>query len=76
LRTYVESQFRARSLSLNVKYEVDVIALIARCVVAGLGASLLPGLLSRKNCARFNRNDWLSVRKQALVLISAARDAE
>ena len=43
LRAYVESQFRARSLSLNVKYEIDAIALIARCVVAGLGVSLLPG---------------------------------
>lgn len=43
LRTYVESQFRARSLSLNVKYEIDAIALISRCVMAGLGASLLPG---------------------------------
>jgi len=43
LRAYVESQFRARSLSLNVKYELDAIALIPRCVVAGLGVSLLPG---------------------------------
>jgi LysR family transcriptional regulator, nitrogen assimilation regulatory protein len=43
LRAYVESQFRARSLSLNVKYEIDAIALISRCVVAGLGVSLLPG---------------------------------
>ena len=43
LRAYVESQFRARSLSLSVKYEVDAIALISRCVVAGLGVSLLPG---------------------------------
>ena len=43
LRAYVESQFRARSLSLNVRYEVDAIALISRFVVAGLGVSLLPG---------------------------------
>jgi LysR family transcriptional regulator, nitrogen assimilation regulatory protein len=43
LRAYIESQFRARSLSLNVKYEIDAIALISHCVVAGLGASLLPG---------------------------------
>ena len=43
LRAYVESQFRARSLSLNVKYEIDAIALIPRCVVAGFGVSLLPG---------------------------------
>jgi DNA-binding transcriptional LysR family regulator len=43
LRAYVESQFRARSLSLNVRYEIDAIALISRCVVAGLGVSLLPG---------------------------------
>jgi LysR family transcriptional regulator, nitrogen assimilation regulatory protein len=43
LRAYAESQFRARSLALNVSYEIDAIALIPRCVVAGLGVSLLPG---------------------------------
>lgn len=43
LRAYAESQFRARSLSLNVKYEIDAVALISQCVVAGLGVSLLPG---------------------------------
>jgi LysR family transcriptional regulator, nitrogen assimilation regulatory protein len=43
VRAYAESQFRARSLSLNVKYEIDAVALISRCVVSGLGVSLLPG---------------------------------
>ena len=43
LRAYAESQFRARSLALEVKYEIDAVALIPRCVVAGLGVSLLPG---------------------------------
>jgi LysR family transcriptional regulator, nitrogen assimilation regulatory protein len=43
LRAYVESQFRARSLSLDVKYEIDAIALISRCVIAGFGVSILPG---------------------------------
>jgi LysR family transcriptional regulator, nitrogen assimilation regulatory protein len=47
LRAYVESQFHARSLSLNVKYEIDAIALISRFVVAGLGVSLLPGVACR-----------------------------
>jgi LysR family transcriptional regulator, nitrogen assimilation regulatory protein len=43
LRACVEGHFRARSLPLDVKYEVDAIALITQCVEAGLGASLLPG---------------------------------
>ncbi len=43
LRACVEGHFRARSLPLDVKYEVDAIALITQCVDAGLGASLLPG---------------------------------
>jgi DNA-binding transcriptional LysR family regulator len=43
LRACVEGHFRARSLPLEVKYEVDAIALITQCVDAGLGASLLPG---------------------------------
>lgn len=43
LRATVEGHFRARSLPLDVKYEVDAIALITQCVDAGLGASLLPG---------------------------------
>lgn len=51
LRGYVESQFRARSLSLNVRYEIDAIALIPRCVVAGLGVSLLPGGCLQHNSA-------------------------
>jgi LysR family transcriptional regulator, nitrogen assimilation regulatory protein len=43
LRTSVEGHFRSRSLPLNVKYEVDAVALITQCVEAGLGVSLLPG---------------------------------
>jgi DNA-binding transcriptional LysR family regulator len=43
LRYTAEGHFRARSLPLNVKYEVDAIALITQCVQAGLGVSLLPG---------------------------------
>ena len=43
LRACAEGHFRARSLPLDVKYEVDAIALITQCVLAGLGASLLPG---------------------------------
>jgi len=43
LRACVEGHFRARSLPLDVKYEVDAIALITQCVDAGLGASVLPG---------------------------------
>lgn len=43
LRASAEGHFRARSLPLNVKYEVDAIALITQCVDAGLGVSLLPG---------------------------------
>jgi DNA-binding transcriptional LysR family regulator len=38
-----EGHFRARSLPLNVKYEIDAVALITQCVEAGLGVSLLPG---------------------------------
>lgn len=43
LRSSAEGHFRARHLPLNVKYEVDAIALITQCVEAGLGVSLLPG---------------------------------
>jgi LysR family nitrogen assimilation transcriptional regulator len=43
LRASAEGHFRARSLPLNVKYEVDAIALIPQCIEAGLGVSLLPG---------------------------------
>jgi DNA-binding transcriptional LysR family regulator len=43
LRATVESQFRARSLPLDVKYEIDAIGLIPQCVEAGLGATILPG---------------------------------
>jgi LysR family transcriptional regulator, nitrogen assimilation regulatory protein len=43
LRASAEGHFRARSLPLNVKYEIDAIALITQCVDAGLGVSLLPG---------------------------------
>ncbi|HLW92587.1 MAG TPA: LysR family transcriptional regulator [Roseiarcus sp.] len=43
LRAFVEGHFRARSLPLDVRYEVDAIALITQCVDAGLGASLMPG---------------------------------
>lgn len=43
LRAAAEGHFRARSLPLNVRYEVDAIALIIQCVEAGLGVSLLPG---------------------------------
>lgn len=43
LRTTAESLFKARSLPLNVRYEVDAIALIPECVRAGLGATILPG---------------------------------
>jgi DNA-binding transcriptional LysR family regulator len=43
LRHTAEGHFRARSLPLNVKHEVDAIALITQCVQAGLGVSLLPG---------------------------------
>jgi LysR family transcriptional regulator, nitrogen assimilation regulatory protein len=43
LRAYVEGHFRARSLFLDVRYEIDAIALITQCVEAGLGVSLLPG---------------------------------
>lgn len=43
LRATIESHFRARSLSLTVVHELDAIALIPRCVAAGLGATILPG---------------------------------
>lgn len=43
LRATVESQFKARSLPLEVKYEIDAIGLIPQCVEAGLGATILPG---------------------------------
>jgi LysR family transcriptional regulator, nitrogen assimilation regulatory protein len=43
LRAYIEGHFRARSLELDVRYEIDAIALITQCVDAGLGASVLPG---------------------------------
>jgi len=43
LRAAAEGHFRARSLPLHVRYEVDAIALIIQCVEAGLGVSLLPG---------------------------------
>lgn len=43
LRASAEGHFRARSLPLNVSYEIDAIGMIPRCVEAGLGASLLPG---------------------------------
>lgn len=43
LRSYVEGHFRARLLALDVRYETDAIALIPRCVISGLGASILPG---------------------------------
>ncbi|MCB1488454.1 MAG: LysR family transcriptional regulator [Bauldia sp.] len=43
LRACAEGHFRARSLPLEVKYEIDAIALMTQCVLAGLGASLLPG---------------------------------
>jgi DNA-binding transcriptional LysR family regulator len=43
LRASAEGHFRARSLPLNVKYEIDAIAMITQCVDAGLGVSLLPG---------------------------------
>jgi DNA-binding transcriptional LysR family regulator len=35
--------FKQLDRSLNVKYEVDAIAVIMQCVKAGLGVSLLPG---------------------------------
>ncbi len=43
LRASTEGHFRARSLQLNVEHEVDAISMIPRCVVAGLGATVLPG---------------------------------
>ncbi len=43
LRSYVEGHFRARYLALDVRYEIDAIALIAKCVASGFGASILPG---------------------------------
>ena len=43
LRAYIDGHFRARSLLLEVRYEIDAIALIGHCVEAGLGASVLPG---------------------------------
>lgn len=43
LRTAAEGYFRTRLLPLNVKYEIDAVALITQCVEAGLGVSLLPG---------------------------------
>ena len=43
LRACAEGHFRARSLPLDVRFEVNAIALITQCVDAGLGASLLPG---------------------------------
>ncbi|MCW3474926.1 LysR family transcriptional regulator [Limobrevibacterium gyesilva] len=51
LRAAAEGHFRSRSLPLNVKYEVDAIALITQCVEAGLGVSLLPG-----GCLRMDIN--------------------
>lgn len=43
LRAAAESQFKARSLPLEVLYEIDSISLIPQCVEAGLGAAILPG---------------------------------
>jgi DNA-binding transcriptional LysR family regulator len=43
LRAFAEGSFRARSLPLDVKHEVDAIPIIPRCVQAGLGATILPG---------------------------------
>jgi LysR family transcriptional regulator, nitrogen assimilation regulatory protein len=43
LRGSVEGHFRTRGLQLNVVHEVDAIAMILDCVVAGLGAAILPG---------------------------------
>jgi DNA-binding transcriptional LysR family regulator len=54
LRACVEGHFRARSLPLDVKHEVDAIALITQCVDAGLGASLLPGGCLQRD-ANYNR---------------------
>ena len=54
LRGCVEGHFRARSLPLDVKYEVDAIALITQCVDAGLGASVLPGGCLQRD-ANFSR---------------------
>ena len=41
-------------MPLEVKYEVDAIALITQCVEAGLGASLLPGGCLQRD-ARYDR---------------------
>lgn len=43
LRTTIESHFRSRGLALIVDQEVDAIAIIADCVGAGLGVTVLPG---------------------------------
>jgi DNA-binding transcriptional LysR family regulator len=43
LRTSAESHFKARSLPLNVRFEIDAIGLIPECVEAGLGSTILPG---------------------------------
>jgi LysR family nitrogen assimilation transcriptional regulator len=61
LRAYVEGLFRARSLMLDVRYEIDAIAQIGRCVDAGLGVSVLPGGCLRHDPAY----DRLSVRSFA-----------
>lgn len=43
LRSAAEGYFRTHSLQLEVAQEIDEVALIPRCVEAGLGASILPG---------------------------------
>ncbi len=43
LRAAAEAYFRTRSLRLTIAHEVDGIALITRCVEAGLGVTLMPG---------------------------------
>ena len=43
LRASVEGHFRTRGLQLNVAHEVDAISMILDCVMAGLGAAILPG---------------------------------
>ncbi len=56
LRACVEGHFRTRSLPLDVKHEVDAIALITQCVDAGLGVSLLPGGCLQRD-ANYGRMD-------------------
>jgi DNA-binding transcriptional LysR family regulator len=77
LRACAEGHFRARSLPLDVRYEVDAIALITQCVDAGLGASLLPGgcLQRDANYARMRVKPFAEGGCHRSIVICQSQDA-